>query len=202
MNYIYQYFDFKNAVQVTDIFSSMKSYRDIYEAYFSQEIDYQKIRGQSNVTRFLRLPNIAIRGDSSSNIQELTLAIFAAKLCVKEVSVSVENDEMIIAIEKISGEILQNINIKIESDEEFADQMSSFKRVRIISNRSLNIFQETAAKSAVTLIAETLIYQGRVELLHYLQEQSISNNYHRFGYTSSRCHPVHSEFVTPHTPSL
>ena len=182
LNYIYQFFDFKNAVGECDIFSTMKNYGDIYAGYFSQEIDYQKIRGQSNVTRFLQLSDIAIRGDSFCNIHDLILAIFAAKLCVKEVSLSVDNDEVIIALEKFSAALLQNVNFAVQSDEEFSEQMVRFKRVRIISNRALNFFKEKAAKSAITVIGEEVIYQGRVELLHYLQEQSISNNYHRFGY--------------------
>ena len=210
LNYIYQFFNFDNASQVPnfkasqyveikgynlknvaedlakndrhDILPVFKNYVNAYDQYFSQEIDYQKIPGQSNITRFLKLPNIAIRAHQSCSVKDLILAILAAKLCVNEVHLSIEKDNLIEEINKISPAILWQVKIVIQNNEEFAQQIEKFKRVRIIGKNALDIFKQKAAKTGLAVIGEDVIYQGRVELLHYLQEQSVSNNYHRFGY--------------------
>ncbi len=210
LNYIYQFFNFDNASQVPnfkasqyveikgynlknvaedlakndrhDILPVFKNYVNAYDQYFSQEIDYQKIPGQSNITRFLKLPNIAIRAHQSCSVKDLILAILAAKICVNEAHLSIEKDNLIEEINKISPAILWQVKIVIQNNEEFAQQIEKFKRVRIVGKNALDIFKQKAAKTGLAVIGEDVIYQGRVELLHYLQEQSVSNNYHRFGY--------------------
>jgi len=210
LNYIYQFYDFDNASQISNFRASQhvempgynlknvaedlvkndahnillvfKNYANIYNQYFSQEIDYQKIPGQSNITRFLKLPNIAIRTHHSCGIKDVIVTILAAKLCVHEITLSVDNKNIIAEIEKISPAILWNVKVVVQNNEEFAAKIEQFKRVRVVGKNALDILKKAAAKTGIAVIGEDVIYQGRVELLHYLQEQSVSNNYHRFGY--------------------
>lgn len=210
LNYIYQFFNFDNALQLSnikaaqyaeikgynlknvaedlakndqhDILPIFKNYVNAYNQYFSQEIDYQNIPGQSNITRFLQLPNIAIRAHKTCFVKDLILAILAAKLSVHEVNLSVDSESIAEEIEKISPAILWQVKVVVQKNEEFAQQMEQFKRVRIVGKNALDLFKQKAAKTGMAVIGEDVIYQGRVELLHYLQEQSVSNNYHRFGY--------------------
>jgi RHH-type proline utilization regulon transcriptional repressor/proline dehydrogenase/delta 1-pyrroline-5-carboxylate dehydrogenase len=216
LNYIYQFFNFSNdeakkkslkvvaplleceyfkkiAEDLTlrdehSILAVLQDYITNYKNYFSQEFDYQKILGQSNITRFLQLPNIVIRADKSSACKDLILSILAAKLCVKKTTISIDVDvfeEKISQINKISSEILSGASLVKQDETSFANDMQNFKRARIIGKISLPFFKKKAATTGMSVIGEDLIYKGRVELLHYLQEQSISNNYHRFGYTSN-----------------
>jgi RHH-type proline utilization regulon transcriptional repressor/proline dehydrogenase/delta 1-pyrroline-5-carboxylate dehydrogenase len=214
LNYIYQFGDFTNkpednrSVKTYDLtkFSDynlreiekdliasgnreiaavLHNYVEIYANYFAQEIDYQKIPGQSNVTRFLRLPNFAIRMNQEASLKDVISVIIAAKICAKEISVSFESDSSVAAIEKISKAILWRTDVKVESAEEFANRMEVFKRVRVVGKKDGNFLKEKAAKSGLAIISDEVSYLGRVELLNYLQEQSVSNNYHRFGYIAS-----------------
>jgi RHH-type proline utilization regulon transcriptional repressor/proline dehydrogenase/delta 1-pyrroline-5-carboxylate dehydrogenase len=210
LNYIYQFFNFENSSKTTsyntscdiktdgynlknvtqdmakedrlNILPTFQNYIGSYNSFFSKEIDYQKIPGQSNVTRFLQLPDLAIRADSSASIKDLILAILAAKLCVKEVGVSLENENLLIEIEKISPAILWHTTVTTEKNEDFLLRMERFKRVRFVGSRESESLKNHAAKSGMAVISESVVYQGRIELLNYLQEQSVSNNYHRFGY--------------------
>ncbi len=210
LNYIYQFFDFENGSKTTpyntscdietdgynlknvtqdmakedrlNILPTFRNYIGSYNNFFSKEIDYQKIPGQSNITRFLQLPDLAIRADSSASIKDLILAILAAKLCVKEVGVSLENENLLIEIEKISPAILWHTTVVTEKNEDFLLRMERFKRVRFIGSNESDSLKNHAAKSGMAVISESVVYQGRIELLNYLQEQSVSNNYHRFGY--------------------
>ncbi|MSP33938.1 MAG: aldehyde dehydrogenase family protein [Rickettsiales bacterium] len=213
LNYIYQFFNFDNGSQAPnfkasqyveiagynlknvaedlskndqhDILPVFKNYLNSYNQYFSQEIDYQQIPGQSNITRFLKLPNIAIRAHQSCSVKDLILTILAAKICTNEVHLSIEKDILIEEINKISPAILWQVKIVIQDNEEFIQQIEKFKRVRIVGKNALDLFKQKAAKTGLAVIGEDVIYQGRVELLHYLQEQSVSNNYHRFGYIAN-----------------
>ena len=207
LNYIYQFFNFENTAQtvvsknpeiknsnlkeiVQDlekadkhaILPAFKNYVDAYNNFFIKEIDYQKIPGQANETRFLQLPNFAIRADASASIKDLALAILAAKLCAKEVFVSVESGDISAEIEKISAAILRGVKVTVEKEEDFAQKIEKFKRVRFVSKNASTLLKQKAAKSGMAVVDDAVIYQGRVELLNYLQEQSVSNNYHRFGY--------------------
>ncbi|MBU6140705.1 MAG: proline dehydrogenase family protein [Proteobacteria bacterium] len=207
LNYIYQFFNFTNKtlnsiaknVEIENrdlrevakdleredkngISAALKNYVGIHNDFFSKEIDYQKIPGQSNITRFLSLQNIAVRADISASIKDLILAILAAKLCTKKVFVSLENRNIVAEIEKTSPAILRNLVVTIEKEEEFVGQLERFKRVRVVSKNEPTLLKQKASNSGIAVISDGVIYQGRVELLNYLQEQSVSNNYHRFGY--------------------
>jgi RHH-type proline utilization regulon transcriptional repressor/proline dehydrogenase/delta 1-pyrroline-5-carboxylate dehydrogenase len=207
LNYIYQFFNFANEAKNTaqanvdfvnedlaevardlekndkyDVLVALKNYGESYNNFFSKEIDYQKIPGQSNICRFLQLPNIAVRADESSELKDVILAILAAKLCAKKVFVSVESDKVSEELKKVSSAILRGVELSIEKEEEFANRIESFKRVRFVSKNGPSLLKEKAARTGMTVVSDSVIYQGRVELLNYLQEQSVSNNYHRFGY--------------------
>ncbi len=43
-----------------------------------------------------------------------------------------------------------------------------------------------AAKIGFYIAREPVLMEGRVELIHYFQEQSICNNYHRYGNLGER----------------
>lgn len=207
LNYIYQFFNFSNSDQkiaqgkvgfVNDdlnevardlemsdknnVLPALRNYGEAYNNFFSKEIDYQKIPGQSNVTRFLQLPNFAIRADESASIKDLILSILAAKLCSRKVILSIESRNLSEEIMRASSAILRNVEVVTEKEEDFANRIESFKRVRFVSKNSSLLLKQKAARTGMTVVSDPVIYQGRVELLNYLQEQSVSNNYHRFGY--------------------
>ena len=45
---------------------------------------------------------------------------------------------------------------------------------------------ETAAKKAKYIVRNKPLMEGRIELLHYFAEQSISHSYHRYGNLGAR----------------
>ena len=97
-----------------------------------------------------------------------------------------ESEKILELLKSSNEKISQYVKIEIESKEKFINKTSNFKRIRIIpSNEDLSEIYNEAAKTGITIIADPIIYNGRVELLNYLQEQSISNNYHRFGHVVS-----------------
>ncbi len=207
LNYIYQFFNFSNTSQIVGssnfeikdeslaatakdlakndshgLLAVLKNYAASFSSYFSKEIDYQKIPGQSNVARFLKLKNFVVRVDESADLKDAVSAIFAAKICTNRPTISFANQSLKDEVAKISSSILSDLIPAIESDEEFAARIESFKRVRFVGKKEPILFKQKAARTGMTVVADPIVYVGRVELLNYLQEQSVSNNYHRFGY--------------------
>jgi RHH-type proline utilization regulon transcriptional repressor/proline dehydrogenase/delta 1-pyrroline-5-carboxylate dehydrogenase len=56
------------------------------------------------------------------------------------------------------------------------------ERIRFLKsdNVSETLYEQTADK-ALYIASEPFIGHGRIELMHYFIEQSISNSYHRYG---------------------
>ena len=160
----------------------LKNYLAIFNNYFSKAIDYVNIPGQSNLTRFLKTDNVVIRVSKDSASKELILATLAAKLCVKKITISFENKDLLDEINSYLSELFNHLEVVLENNEEFASKATNYQRIRLLqSQENHDAIYENAAKTGVVVIADAVIYNGRIELLNYLQEQSVSNNYHRFG---------------------
>ncbi len=56
----------------------------------------------------------------------------------------------------------------------------------------MTVFQ-AAGESGVCVVAAPVLAEGRVELLWYLEEQSLSIDYHRYGNLGSRAAEPRSE---------
>jgi len=81
----------------------------------------------------------------------------------------------------------KNNKIERESEEEFIRNFKNVDRIIYsdIAKVSPLVFSE-AAKIAKFIIRQKTMMEGRLELLNYLQEQSISHSYHRYGNLGAR----------------
>jgi RHH-type proline utilization regulon transcriptional repressor/proline dehydrogenase/delta 1-pyrroline-5-carboxylate dehydrogenase len=69
-----------------------------------------------------------------------------------------------------------------ETEEEFGARLASLdlERVRVVGHVGETL-RTAAARARVHLADEPITRSGRIELLHYLREQSVSQTLHRFG---------------------
>ena len=60
--------------------------------------------------------------------------------------------------------------------------MRKVQRIRFLhpDNVTQNIYEQVASK-AIYIASNPFVSHGRLELMHYFIEQSISNSYHRYG---------------------
>jgi RHH-type proline utilization regulon transcriptional repressor/proline dehydrogenase/delta 1-pyrroline-5-carboxylate dehydrogenase len=68
-----------------------------------------------------------------------------------------------------------------ESEEFFLLEMYKYDRIRTLTSDLSDNFYATAAKNGQYIATQIPLSEGRVELLHYVKEQSISYEYHRYG---------------------
>lgn len=167
--------------------NAAKNYLHYYDQYFSKEIDYNFIPGQLNIARFVAAENSAIYINKNSDINKIHAVVFAACLTNKKANIIFEDKQDLqnILAQDLFAKILKNASIKNLELEEFSQEISKFSRVRFTN---LAIIPEKIIKNAASngtfLNNKEVFANGRIELLNYMQEQSFSHNYHRYGYIS------------------
>lgn len=135
--------------------ASVGSYAFYWKRYFSLDHDAFKLRGQDNIIRYLpRTTNLLVqKGDSPLDLDR---ARAAAATC--------------------------GAPLEMLSEEKVLEQLKNgvIARLRCLSQPSSALI-EAAAQAGATLICAPILANGRLELLHYLREMSISHDTHRYG---------------------
>ncbi|MDR0834311.1 MAG: bifunctional proline dehydrogenase/L-glutamate gamma-semialdehyde dehydrogenase [Candidatus Symbiothrix sp.] len=189
-NYVTCFLEFTEKGDVKDrVKAAEKSYQAAWENIFSKEEDVSNIYGEENIFRYLPLRSMALRvqtGDSLEDIQLVLLAAQTAKTPLT-VSLSPDNPEQA-AIEKLIADqsvakhgSTSRITLSRQDEADFLKEMNNYERIRTVSPDLSDAFYKQAAKSGKHIANAKPLIEGRLELLHYLKEQSIASEYHRYG---------------------
>ena len=167
---------------------SLQSYYENYENEFSQAKDYCKVRGEDNHFRYLPLENVLIRVSSDDTLFETVSRILAAKVSGVRFKVSIENNKLVQSFLEGAKELFGSRDgLAVQSDEEMAKTISKFDRVIYSDISKVPALVFTKASESLTFIVRaTPMMEGRLELLNYFIEQSISHSYHRYGNIGAR----------------
>jgi RHH-type proline utilization regulon transcriptional repressor/proline dehydrogenase/delta 1-pyrroline-5-carboxylate dehydrogenase len=69
----------------------------------------------------------------------------------------------------------------IQDEAGFIEDREKYERIRVVSPEIPNAFYQKAAQLGKYIVDRKPLVEGRIELLHYLKEQSIACEYHRYG---------------------
>jgi RHH-type proline utilization regulon transcriptional repressor/proline dehydrogenase/delta 1-pyrroline-5-carboxylate dehydrogenase len=145
------------------------SYTHWWNKEFSVEHDPSQLHGETNHFRYRRLRRILVRGDAMSDL-ELALVQIAAKLLEINIVISL-------------GKPRQGIDATIETEAELCRRLekdrSAYNSLRI--PEASDDLHVAANNACIQLIDSSVISNGRIELLHYLREQSVTETTHRYG---------------------
>ena len=167
---------------------SLQSYFYNYENEFSQEKDYAKVRGEDNIFKYIPLDNVLIRVSQNDTLFEIVSRILAARVSNVHFKVSVQNNDTIKTFLENSSILFTQYDFLIEeNDEELAKTILNFDRV-IYSDISKvpELIFKTASESLTFIVRQKAMMEGRLELLNYFIEQSISHSFHRYGNITRR----------------
>ncbi|MFT7878938.1 MAG: bifunctional proline dehydrogenase/L-glutamate gamma-semialdehyde dehydrogenase [Sulfurimonas sp.] len=157
-----------------------------HEVEFLKEHDYAHIRGESNIIRYLPVKNVLLRLEEGDQLDEILTTIMAIKMIGADIHVSLpehsKQAEFLWLESKQASFISENDRITRESQEALVELMPHYQRIRFLhpENISQSTF-ERIADQAIYIAREPFVSHGRIELMHYFVEQSISNSYHRYG---------------------
>jgi RHH-type proline utilization regulon transcriptional repressor/proline dehydrogenase/delta 1-pyrroline-5-carboxylate dehydrogenase len=165
---------------ITDKAGSNTDYRQSYPAAYEQEFahprDINQLYGEQNLFRYLPLRNMVLRlfpGDKNEEALQIALA---AQTCKTPLTISFDPaDDRSAALASAGCTLVK------ESLGDFLRGMHHYERVRTIgSDLPMEMYAE-AARCDKYIATARPVKNGRVELVHYLKEQSIAFEYHRYG---------------------
>jgi len=176
---------------MSKVVRAMKSYLFHYQNEFSKEIDYFHLRGQDNILRYLPLGKIIVRIHEKDTLFETLARIFAVRVTENELFVSLPtalDNELVEFLSKNEGRrLLKETSLVFENDEELKARITDVARIRYARHdRVPNALFEAAAETGFYISCTPVLMEGRIELLQYLQNQSICHTYHRYGNLGTR----------------
>lgn len=153
-----------------------ESYAQAYRNEFSRTRDINKLYGEQNLFRYLPLKSMALRLFPEDRNEEAEMIALAANTCGTPLTISFDpNDDRTEAL-RTTG-----CTLRKESAEEFLKAMPEYERIRTCSPNIPRSMYERAAETNLYIATAPPVKEGRVELIHYIREQSISFEYHRYG---------------------
>ncbi len=158
---------------------AVQSYAKNWREEFSVERVTQDLIGELNTFRYLPLKDVVIRVLPNDKLVDVLMCITASGIVRTPVVVSVSaNDEKLSVLEALPK---NDFTLIVQEEEAFLAQMESYDRVRCCSADLPLSYYQQAGKLGKYIATDKPLVEGRLELLHYLKEQSIAYEYHRYG---------------------
>ncbi|MEX2577733.1 MAG: bifunctional proline dehydrogenase/L-glutamate gamma-semialdehyde dehydrogenase [Verrucomicrobiales bacterium] len=152
---------------------SARSYAYWWQREFSRARDPGNVLGESNQFRYRSHSAVVIRVQSSTNPLPLLQAIMACRIVDAKFEVSAA---------RAIGETPEGHVTVVEDDDAFALRVARGKwsLVRLLTGASPRL-RKAVNETNTSLIDAPVMANGRLELRHYLREQSLSETTHRYG---------------------
>ena len=179
-NYVSQFMNlhFDKTVKVTDDFSYC------LDSHFNKEHDYSNIRGESNVIRYIPVKSVLFRFEEDDVLSEILSSIAIAKIVDAKVYISIPNNaksEALVYLQENHSELLDaDDTFATEDETALVQAMLKVQRIRFLQPPNISVYK-AVAEHALYIATEPFVEHGRIELMHYFIEQSISDSYHRYG---------------------
>jgi RHH-type proline utilization regulon transcriptional repressor/proline dehydrogenase/delta 1-pyrroline-5-carboxylate dehydrogenase len=157
-----------------------------HEKEFAKEHDYANVRGESNIIRYLGVESVLLRCEESDKFQEILASIIAVKMAKAKLYISlpksIENDALVWLINNSKKILEKDDSLQLQNEEELISAMKKVQRIRFLNPKHVTKkIYDGLKDEAKHISSEPFISHGRVELLHYFIEQSVTNSYHRYG---------------------
>ena len=154
------------------------SYAKWWGEEFSEDHDPSGILGESNSFRYRRRGTILVRSREMLP-EEVALVILAARTCKVEVLISAGlRQDKHVELAEIAG-----VRSRMENSDDFCGWVVSnsgeIERIRAL--RPSARLWEASHERHLEIIDWPVLANGRIELLHYLREQTVSETRHRYG---------------------
>jgi RHH-type proline utilization regulon transcriptional repressor/proline dehydrogenase/delta 1-pyrroline-5-carboxylate dehydrogenase len=163
------------------------SYSQSFCEEFGQSHDHFKLIGQDNFRRYLPVRELRIRVQPQDSLLGIFARLCAARVARCRTTVSAPpncHSAALEELEELTEPWAGAVEFVEESDEELAAIIRGRQTDRIryaAPDRVPPVVQQAAAETGLFLAVEPVSLEGRRELLWYVQEQSLSADYHRYG---------------------
>ncbi|MFC5457529.1 proline dehydrogenase family protein [Prosthecobacter fluviatilis] len=184
---------------------ALQSLDQWWRTEFCCEHDHFRLAGQDNVRRYLPLRAVHVRVSREDGFFEIFTRVAAVRATGARAIVSrpcgLDTYELDL-LEKLTLDWAGLIEFAEEDDEAFAGSIRDGHVCRVryaAADRVPEAVRRAAAESCIYIADAPVLAEGRVELLWYVQEQSVSFDYHRYGNLGSRTGEERATLVAPVT---
>jgi RHH-type proline utilization regulon transcriptional repressor/proline dehydrogenase/delta 1-pyrroline-5-carboxylate dehydrogenase len=194
-----QNWDTLNLTENTRLIAAFASYERWWNEEFSGEHDHFRLPGQDNLRRYFPIREMRVRLHPDDSPFELFARVAAARVAGCHVTVSVPPGLELRALRRLQDateEWVAAIEFVEETDAQLSEAIRSGQcdRVRYARAGRVPLEVRRAANDSNVFIADSpVLAEGRVELLWYVREQSVSFDYHRYGNLGARSGEARAE---------
>jgi RHH-type proline utilization regulon transcriptional repressor/proline dehydrogenase/delta 1-pyrroline-5-carboxylate dehydrogenase len=174
------------------LLTALASYDCAMRDEFGRDHDHFRLAGEDNLRRYLPVGAVRIRVQAGDSFFEIfaRAAAACATGCRITISTPLETISAAVrALDELTDFWAGRIQFVEESDAELADAIRSGRVDRVRFGGPARVPPElriAAAEHHVHLAENAVVAEGRIELLWYLREQSLSHSYHRYGNLGAR----------------
>ena len=175
------------------VLHAIVSYDRWYAEEFGRSHDHQKLLGQDNFRRYLPVRALRVRVHADDSAFEIFARVCAARTVGSRATVSVpggfRSSKTIAALERLTEAWEDPIECVEESNGALAQVVQAHRTDRLryaARERVPEAVRRAVAARGIHVADEPVLAEGRIELLWYVVEQSISHDYHRYGHLGAR----------------
>jgi RHH-type proline utilization regulon transcriptional repressor/proline dehydrogenase/delta 1-pyrroline-5-carboxylate dehydrogenase len=175
------YLDFADEKDKVRFSAALESYEREWNNTFSQRSDPNNLVGEENIFRYRPLKNSVLRIQESDRLCDILMVLAASEIARTPMTISISSrDSKVGLLRRMVA--TTGKNKLIEQDEtQFLVDMDAYERVRVCTPALSDEFYKRSAELGKYIANAPVLVEGRLELLHYLKEQSVSYEYHRYG---------------------
>jgi RHH-type proline utilization regulon transcriptional repressor/proline dehydrogenase/delta 1-pyrroline-5-carboxylate dehydrogenase len=159
------------------------SYGEAYAQEFGVEHDPNAVLGERNVLRYRPCEGLWIRAAPTAELTDVLLALVAGRTVGARMTLSVA-PELAAQAPWLAGLRWDgtDISLVVEAASALAKRLGSARvqRVRYVGGVERPV-ASAAERVDAAVLTQPVLLTGRVELLAYVREQSITTRFHRFG---------------------
>jgi len=172
--------------------AAVESYSLYMAKEFARQHDHFRLIGQDNLRRYLPVHHLRIRVHEDDTLFETIARVAAAKAAGCQITVSVPpqfESPIVALLDEWTRSWAASIEFVEESDQQLAEVIANRQTDRLRyarPDRVPPLICRAAAATGFFVASAPVLAVGRIELLWYLQEQSICIDYHRYGNQGAR----------------
>ncbi len=173
--------------QISEWEASIQSYAYYYQIHFSKASDSNVLIGQDNFFQYAPHKSVVLRVQALDSLMDVMRVIAATAVCKTPLVISGDQESLEVIDQANWPAMISLLEVVRESESCFIDRINSgaVNRIRLLSPPSESL-ESALADSAVNVHRDPVLANGRLELLNYLREISISKDYHRYGNLGER----------------
>lgn len=173
--------------EITKLEAALRSYSFWWNTYYRHEHDPSLLLGQDNLLSYHPKKGVRVRLQRGDRVHQVLYLLAASGVIGGhfELSLNAEHVEAMGGARALNA--FKNLTVVEELEEAFIARAKTggFRSLRLLTTPSQSLLR-MAGVTHCQLVLEPPVANGRLELLNWLQEISLSLDYHRYGNLGDR----------------